>query len=208
MGITSAWAITAHDDDVIAGLAPRVRPLIERQRELPETQSAWQAWCADPLPDHRSWGEMPYGSARSEDVRAFLRLTSAIPLNELHCCDDCDFHLSDIWEAHHEGVPPYFAVFTKDYALSALFHAIGPRRAALLPGWCGDFLLTSEEVRRTLPAVEEALTFSPQERAAAQEQVWLDCLKDEEPVLDGPLRCWRQAAEAGLGLCGVNVHIY
>lgn len=208
MGITSAWSITAHDDDVIASLVPRVQPLIERHRESPEAQRAWQAWCADPLPDHRGWRDLPSRSVRAEAVAAFLRLTSEIPLNELHCCDDCGFHLYDIWEASAEAVPPYVAVFTKDYALSALFHAIGPTRAAQLPGWCGDFLLTSDEVRRTLPAVEEALTFSLRDRVVVQERVWLDYHEDEEPVLDGPLRAWRQAASAGLGLFGANVHIY
>ncbi|MGW5777611.1 hypothetical protein [Streptomyces sp. NPDC003863] len=35
----------------------------------------------------------------------------------------------------------------------------------------------------------------------------LDCTKDEESVLDGPLRAWRTAARRGLGLCGVAVHL-
>jgi hypothetical protein len=102
---------------------------------------------------------------------------------------------------------PYFGVYTEDYAVAALFHALGPDRAALLPGWCGDFLLTSAEVRASLPQVEAAFAFTEQERAAAEAAVWLDD-RDDEPVLAGPLRCWRDAAAAGLGLCGAAIHVY
>ncbi|MFB7450733.1 hypothetical protein [Streptomyces sp. NPDC056194] len=33
-----------------------------------------------------------------------------------------------------------------------------------------------------------------------------DCAKNEESVLDGPLRAGRTAVRRGLGLCGVAVH--
>ncbi|MFC9392473.1 hypothetical protein ACFTWS_04825 [Streptomyces sp. NPDC057027] len=35
----------------------------------------------------------------------------------------------------------------------------------------------------------------------------LDYSKEEESVLDGPLRAWRTAARRGPGLCGVAVHL-
>ena len=56
--------------------------------------------------------------------------------------------------------------------------------------------------------MEQALTSTPEERAAAEDQDWLDRLPDEEPVLDGPLRQWRQATEEGLGLCGVSLIVH
>ena len=35
MGITSAWSISAHDDDFISALAPRLLPLIAAERDEP-----------------------------------------------------------------------------------------------------------------------------------------------------------------------------
>ncbi|MFG3508971.1 hypothetical protein ACGF5F_26110 [Streptomyces sp. NPDC047821] len=222
MGFTSAWAITAHTDDVMAGLRARVLPLTERHRRLPEVRRAWLAWCADPLPDHRDWDELWGVPEKGQAISSFLRLTSETPLDDLHCShdphcsqdgsagcsDDTGVHLYDLWETSVEDVRPYLGIYRKDYAVSALFHAIGPERAALLPGWCGNFALTAEEVRRSLPAVERALGLTPLERVAAEERIWLDAGPDDEPVLDGPLRCWREAAEAGLGLLGAHVHLY
>ncbi|MGW0186324.1 hypothetical protein ACWDV7_11290 [Streptomyces sp. NPDC003362] len=98
--------------------------------------------------------------------------------------------------------------------LVEVLRPVRPRRggrAGLLPRadrGCGNFLLTSAEVRRTLPAVERALTFTPEARAAAEDQDWLDHGDDEESVPDGPLRMWRQAAADGRGLCGASVVIY
>ncbi|MFC4958164.1 hypothetical protein ACFPFX_17925 [Streptomyces mauvecolor] len=59
-----------------------------------------------------------------------------------------------------------------------------------------------------MPAVERALSFSPEGRASAEGQDWLYYGDDEESVLDGPLRMWRHAGKHGLGLCGVSVVIY
>ncbi|MFD8707464.1 hypothetical protein ACFV1W_33595, partial [Kitasatospora sp. NPDC059648] len=60
---------------------------------------------------------------------------------------------------------------------------------------------------RTLPHVERALTFTRDERTAADAQDWLDYSPTGECVLDGPLRMWRTAATDGLGLCGLAVHV-
>lgn len=77
-----------------------------------------------------------------------------------------------------------------------------------MPGWCGNFWLTSAEVRAALPRVERALTFDAGERAAAEALGRLEYLPEEETVLDGPLRLWRLAAESGAGLCGVCLVIH
>ncbi|WP_328398584.1 hypothetical protein OHS70_17590 [Streptomyces sp. NBC_00390] len=206
MGFSSAWAITAHTDEVMAELLPRVRPLITRQQLQEDTRREWRAWCADPLPDHRQWDPLWRDPERGRALMGFLRLTSAAPLDELHS-GDCTFDLYDVWEQAADEVRPWFGIHCKEYAVSALFHAIGLRRAALLPGWCGDFALDAQDVRGSLPAVERALTFTPRERAAAEVRIWLDEGPEDESVLDGPLRCWQQAAEAGLGLLGASVHL-
>ncbi|MBT2369177.1 hypothetical protein J7E88_28645 [Streptomyces sp. ISL-10] len=42
-----------------------------------------------------------------------------------------------------------------------------------MPGWCGNFLLTSSQVGQHLPLVERVLSFTTAERAAADAQDWL-----------------------------------
>lgn len=213
MGITTAWAVSAHSDAFIAALAPRMLPLIHADRDDPSAQERWRRWQNKPLPDHRTWWEWSRGDGLArEAVESFQQL--------MHCgehiqrlydgtSDDDDFWLvRDVWERGEDPDRMFLSIQSKDYAVAAFFHVIGPRRAALVPGWCGNFLLTSAEVRLTLPGVERALAFTPAERAAAQDQDWLDRLPDEESVLDGPLRQWRQAARAGLGLCGVSVVVH
>ncbi|MEU1076015.1 MULTISPECIES: hypothetical protein [unclassified Streptomyces] len=116
--------------------------------------------------------------------------------------------LTHVWDLVSDAQDIFMSVQSKDFALRSFFHAIGPARAALLPGWCGNFLLTSAQVRLTRAAVEEALAFTPDERAAAEDQDWLDYGESEESVLAGPLRMWRQAAADGRGLCGVSVVAY
>jgi len=113
--------------------------------------------------------------------------------------------LTDVWDPVTGPEEIFVSVQSKEFALRSFFHAVGPGRADLLPGWCGNFLLTSAEVHETLPALEQALGFTSQERAAAEAQDWLDYHEDEESVLDGPLRMWRHAATHGRGLCGVSV---
>ncbi|GHA71608.1 MULTISPECIES: hypothetical protein [Streptomyces] len=115
--------------------------------------------------------------------------------------------LNGVWDRIADAEDIFLSVQSKEYALGAFLHAIGPDRAVLLPGWCGDFLLTSAQVRQTLPAVEQALRFTAQERAQAEDQDWPAYSDDQESVLDGPLRMWRQAAADARGLCGVSVTI-
>ncbi|KPI01909.1 hypothetical protein OV450_4799 [Actinobacteria bacterium OV450] len=115
--------------------------------------------------------------------------------------------MDDIWEPEPDAADMFLSVHRKDYAVTALFHAVGPARAALLPGWCGNALLTAEEVRRTLPDVERALTFTREERARVGDQDRLDYGCRDEPVTDGPLRIRRSAAAAGGGICAVALHI-
>ncbi|MEV4744278.1 hypothetical protein [Streptomyces sp. NPDC049555] len=213
MGITSAWAISAHRDAVISELAPRVLPLIAAEREEPAAQERWSRWCHSPLPDHRTWYcKSAQDSALAEAVASFRRLTcGGEHIQRLYdgiSCED-EFHVVDnVWERDESPEQMFLAIQSKDYALASFFHAIGPERAALIPGWCGNFLLTAFQVRDTLPDIERALSFTPEELAAAEDQDWLHYLPDDESVLTGPLRQWRRAAQAGLGLCGVNLLIH
>ncbi|MER6432599.1 hypothetical protein ABT272_33465 [Streptomyces sp900105245] len=197
MGITTAWSITAHDDSFIAELAPRALPLIEAERNEPLARDRWARWTA--------------GGVTAEPSEEFLDLVRGgghvqrmyDGLSE----DDPFSLLDDVWGQEDIGDRVFLAVRSKDWAVWSFFHAVGPDQAALLPGWCGTFLLTSAEVRDTLPDVERALTFRPADRAVAERRDWLEYSDGEESVLDGPLRLWRLAARRGLGLCGVSVVI-
>ncbi|MFD8997880.1 hypothetical protein [Streptomyces abikoensis] len=213
MGITSAWAISAHHDSVISELAPRILPLIAAEREEPRAHERWARWRHSPLPDHRTWYRISaQDSNLAHAISSFHRLTApGEHIQRLY--DDTshedEFHLADsVWARDESPKHMFLAIRSKDYALTSFFHAVGPARAAFIPGWCGNFLLTAAQVRDTLPNIERTLSFTPQERAAAEKQDWLDYAPDEESVLTGPLRQWRHAAQAGLGLCGLSVLIY
>ncbi|MFF2146383.1 hypothetical protein [Kitasatospora sp. NPDC058190] len=210
MGITSVWAITSHPDPFISDLSPHLLPAMEADRSQPLAQQRWELWQQAPLPDYRTWYRSPgFTAADGAAVESFRELT-APGLNVDDLCSglvDPDFSaIDDVW-ADLPGEGMFVSVNSKDYAVRSFFHAIGPARAALLPGWCGNFLLTSAQVRQTLPHVERALAFTPDERSAADAQDWLYYVPRDECVLDGPLRMWRTAAENGLGLCGLAVHV-
>jgi len=210
MGFTSAWSLSAHDDSFIGTLAPRLLPLIAAERDEPLARERWERWEQEPLPDFRTWWN-PFGRSGGREADAldsFLELTTGgghvQKMYDGLPPDDFSL-LTDVWDLVTGPEEIFVSVQSKEFALRSFFHAIGPDRAAALPGWCGNFLLTSAEVHETLPDLERALGFTPHERAAAEAQDWLAYGKDEESVLDGPLRIWRHAAAHGRGLCGVSV---
>lgn len=161
MGFTSAWSVSSHPDSVIAELTPHLAPALEADRTQPAGRRRWEAWRCAPLPDHRTWYR---DRAHDGAIDSFLTLTRPGGHVDEVCngITDRAFHvMEDVWEPEPEAADMFVSVHRKDYAVAALFHAIGPDRAALLPGWCGNVLLTAAEVRRTLPDVERALTFTP-----------------------------------------------
>ncbi|MER7465872.1 hypothetical protein [Streptomyces sp. NPDC097981] len=207
MGFTSAWSISSHSDSVVAELAPRLAPALEADRTDPAARSRWAAWQRAPLPDHRTWYT---DRAYDEAVDSFQALTRPGEHVDDLCngISDPGFHvMEDLWDPEPDAADMFVSVHRKEYAVAALFHAIGPARAALLPGWCGNVLLTAAEVRLTLPDVERALTFTPAERARVTGRDWLDYGARDEHVTDGPLRVWRNAAAAGRGICTVALHV-
>ncbi|KOU90228.1 hypothetical protein [Streptomyces sp. XY533] len=214
MGFTSAWAISGHPDSFIAELSPRLLPAMEADRHRPGAQDGWRRWQRAPLPDCATWYAPPGTPAAIAAVHAavdsFLELTAPGQHVDAVCDGTADplfYVVDDVWAGQaQEDV--FLSVHSKEYPVASFLHAVGPARAALLSGWCGNFLLTSAQVRQHLGAVERALSFGPAERAAADAQDWLSYTPGEERVLDGPLRMWRYAAGNGLGLCGLAVHLY
>ncbi|MFC9279092.1 hypothetical protein [Streptomyces collinus] len=161
MGITSAWSISAHDDDFIGTLAPRLLPLIAAERDEPLARERWERWRREPLPDFRTWWK-PFGEScrkEADALESFLELTaSGKHVQKMYdgLSPDDDFSLlTNVWELAGGAEDVFLSVQSTEFALRSFFHAIGPDRAVLLPGWCGNFLLTSAEVRETLPAVQQ-----------------------------------------------------
>ncbi|MFI8327244.1 hypothetical protein [Streptomyces sp. NPDC085529] len=214
MGFTSVWAVTAHPDTTIAALAPRLLPALRADRARPGARERWETWRRAPLPDHRTWYAAASASgappADPAAVEAFHALTCPGPAVDDVCggVPDPGFRVvDDVWDQDLAEEDGFFSVHAKEYAVSSLFHSLGPARAALLPGWCGNFLLTAAEAAAALPAVERAFAFSAAERAAAEARDWLWYPDGEESVLDGPPRVWRAAVAKGYGLCAVAVHV-
>ncbi|MGW2273215.1 hypothetical protein [Streptomyces yangpuensis] len=213
MGFTGIWAISSHPDSFVAALAPTLLPAMAADRCRPGAQDRWRRWQRAPLPEHTTWytpvGTPSYSAAADAAVDSFLRLTAPGQAVDDVCdgtTDPAFYAVDDVWaELAQEDV--FLSVHSKQYAVASFLHAVGPARAALLPGWCGNFLLTSAQVREQLGAVERALSFGPAERAAADARDWLHYAPGEERVLDGPLRMWRHASRNGLGLCGLAVHL-
>lgn len=108
-----------------------------------------------------------------------------------------------------EGEGLFIATARKASPFSALAYALGPDAVIRLPGWLGDFLLKSDEVRAALPAAEEALALDGARRRQAVERIhaWMTGLgdapdHDADGLLDGPLRVLRHAARTGQGAAG------
>ncbi|MEU6760677.1 hypothetical protein [Streptomyces sp. NPDC046685] len=213
MGFTSAWAITSHSDAVISELSPRLLPAMLADRAAPRARQRWEQWQQASLPDFDTWyapaASPAFTASDAAAIESFRELTSPGDNVDEVCSGRADpefYVVDDVWaEQEEHGI--FISVHSKEYAVASFFHALGPVRAALLPGWCGNFLLTSEHVRQSLPSVERALSFTDAERVSAEAQDWLRYSDGEERVLDGPLRLWRAAAREGLGLCGVAVHV-
>ncbi len=108
-----------------------------------------------------------------------------------------------------EGKDLFCASARKGDPMAALAYALGPNATLRLPGWFGDFLLSSEQVLAALPNVENALTLSPDQRAVAVSRVraWMIAMGDDpdhdaDQLIDGPLRVLRSAARTGRAVAG------
>ncbi len=102
---------------------------------------------------------------------------------------------------------PYAAVSARNrYPVLGVAHGLGPERMAALPGWFGDVVLTPEELRASLPAVEAVFDLDGAARAAAEERA-VEVLRSDCPgdLFDVAVPVWRAAAAAGHGLIGAQL---
>ncbi|TQF06984.1 hypothetical protein E6W39_38365 [Kitasatospora acidiphila] len=209
MSFLGMWVVVPLPDPVVAELAPVLRPVIAERQNLPETRGLWEQWVQAPelvrglRPRRRS--DEAVSEAASE---AFMELSDACPLDE---------HVELLYDAMNRSPKEWHDLVVcagcrKGYPAAALAHGLGPARFAMLPGWFGDFVLTADEVRATLPAVTTALALDPEERRAAGERTaeWLCETGDGDPreadvMLDGLVPLWRGAVERGAGLLGCMI---
>ncbi|MFF8864852.1 hypothetical protein ACF08B_22665 [Streptomyces sp. NPDC015139] len=122
--------------------------------------------------------------------------------------EDGALHVLAWWDRFDARVAPFAAAIRKDNPVAALFHGLGPERAGTLPGWAGDAVLSAAAVRHRLPRVEAVLALAGEERTRALARIG-DWPGDEDPrqLLDGPLRVWREAASAGLGVFSSRIRL-
>lgn len=204
MGMSSFWAVGALGDEDVAELAPRAVPAIEATAARALAVGAWKRWERDAA---RGGGAVPVWRPDGYTTEEALHLYGMVDDSAFDALDGCrELHVMEWWDRFDDSVDPYVTSVRKGNPVAALFHGLGPVRAAALPGWAGDAVFTSAEVRRLLPAVEGAQALTGAERARVVARIG-DWLYDEEPeeLLDGPLRVWRDAAGAGTGLLASRI---
>ncbi|MFJ9607672.1 hypothetical protein ACIRS1_15175 [Kitasatospora sp. NPDC101176] len=190
MSFLGMWCLLPMTADAVAQYAPPLRPAVDAEAALPGSRELL-AW----------WRE----AGSTEESRHHL-VESAAP----SALDDRICLVYEAWERGSDDSLPRLTVSARNsYPAAALAHALGPTRFALLPGWFGDLVLTPEEVRQTLPAVEQAFTWDAPARHHA-ERLLTTALRDEatradlDTLLDGVPPVWRAAADTGRGLLGAH----
>ncbi|MGW2376218.1 MULTISPECIES: hypothetical protein [Kitasatospora] len=116
--------------------------------------------------------------------------------------------LYEAWNDCGKEIGPAVCVSARNrYPVLGLAHALGPERMAGLPGWFGDMVLTPEEVRASLPAVEAVFDLDEAARAAAKERAYavLGDSDDVPGLFDAVVPFWRAAVEAGRGVIGAQL---
>ncbi|MFF0413427.1 hypothetical protein ACFYUY_23695 [Kitasatospora sp. NPDC004745] len=137
-------------------------------------------------------------------MHQFIDVAGPSALDERIC------RVYEAWERGYDKALPHLAVSTrKAYPATAMAFALGPERNAELPGWFGDLILTPQQVRQTLPAVERAFTWSTETRRRAELLLTTALYpegdqEDIDALLDGVPPVWRAAARAGQGLLGAH----
>ncbi|MER7708082.1 hypothetical protein ABTX81_34990 [Kitasatospora sp. NPDC097605] len=190
MSFHGLWCLLPVRADTVERYAPELLPAIEAEAASAESAALLRRWRA---------------AGSTEEIRDDL-VGSAAPA----ALDTLIHRVYEAWEhGRVDALPRLVVSARKGYPAAALAYALGPERFAALPGWFGDLVLSPEEVRRTLPAVGCAFTWTARERHEAALRL-AAALRDEsdpadiDALLDGVPPVWRAAADAGLGLLGAH----
>jgi hypothetical protein len=184
VSVSTLWVVSAIDDRAQREWGPVWTQLFDGYASQADLHDKWRSWLED-----------------SRSDRAFVELFTTVAdggwqqLSQFlaECASEArtDAHVA-------RGLP----------AVAALFDAIGPVRARLLPGFLGNFMLTSSQLAAALPDIEAAFTFAPEQRRLAHErmdQALVDSpILNSDEVLDTLPRRGRWAADRGLGLASIS----
>jgi hypothetical protein len=206
MSWVGIWTVMQVRDDVLQPHRARFAGLLDAHADDPEVRVALQRWRSKPelvkglRPTNP--GQTPAYLVLDEPSTSFHHLSSGHPI----FFADPDWVYTMLAGLAEPGVEKYFVVTDRLNPTAALFHGLGPARAAALPGYFGSFLLNAAETREALPAVVQAFTLDAAEREAAVIRMrdWAtmgDDLDAEALLRDFP-RVWEEAVQNGLGLCG------
>ncbi|MFF3069855.1 hypothetical protein ACFVSN_00540 [Kitasatospora sp. NPDC057904] len=210
MSATGVWVVGTVDDEqvrelLLAAVRSSPPPPPSAPAGVTTELAWWRGLAGESLFTRRTAGAG--GWAATEDALRLYRFFDS-------CLDD-----SDAVEALRDAVMEQFpanegeglfaATARKANPFWALAYALGAEATLRLPGWFGDFLLDSAQVRACLPRAEEALALTGPRRRDVIERIhaWLDGLGDDpahdaDTLLDGPLRVLRHAARTGQGIAG------
>lgn len=207
MGTSGRWVMGALDDRLVSEVAPVVAPVIGQMRQSDVARAAWARWEREVARGGGAVRVRREDSCYSTDEALHLHnMVDASPFHALETSGT--FDVMELWGRFDDAVEPHAAGAHKDSPVAAAFHGLGPGRARLLPGWVGDALLSSAQVREHLGAVESALCLYGAEREQALGRIndWTGDTSCSD-VLDHLLRVWRQAAASGLGLLSSELWI-
>lgn len=213
MSATGVWVVGTVGDEQVRELvlaagrsappSPAASP--SGPGEVAAELAWWRGLAGKSLFTERPGGEG--GWAATEDALRLYRFFDA--------CQDGSDAVEELRDAvmerfpAQEGAGLFAATARKANPFWALAYALGAEAALQLPGWFGDFLLDSAQVRARLPRAEQALALTGARRREVVERIhgWLDGFGDEpahdaDALLDGPLRVLRHAARTGQGVAG------
>jgi hypothetical protein len=205
MGASGMWVLLVARDEDLEPYRARFAALLAEHAARPDVQALWRGWRDQPELVHGYTAE-PGGTHRSLDQpnEAFLHLGAGYPIAD----PDLDL-VRDCQNLAEDGRDAIVVNTRKVDPVAALFHGLGPARAASLPGFLGNFLLTSAEVRAAEPAVAEAFRLDQAERAAVLGRIeqWLetgDTGTPAEQILRAVPAIWGRATRLGLGVCATS----
>ena len=97
----------------------------------------------------------------------------------------------------------------KGAAAAAFYQALGAAQAVRMPGYLGDFLITTDQAAAALPELERLLAGARREGLVERVGRWLDhaangSASEASEIVDGVLRVFREAVAQGLGVAAVS----
>ncbi|WP_322761877.1 hypothetical protein [Frankia sp. Cr2] len=156
MSVSMLWAVSAIDARALQRWGPIWTNLLDGYESREDLQDRWQLWLNHGQPDE-----------------SFAEMFSVV----------AGGGWKELWDFSNECASELLTdvqVTRRVPAPEALFHAIGPARARLLPGFLGNFVLTSGQLAAALPGILAAFAFSPHERGQVRGRVD-EALADSAP---------------------------